>query len=42
MITGVDAPMRLNVLFCAIAMDRQLTVEAAPNGGSARVPQEQG
>ena len=33
LITGVDPPMRQNVLFCAFAMDRQLTVEAAPNGG---------
>jgi hypothetical protein len=32
LITGVDPPMRQNVLFCAFAMDRHLTVEAA-NGG---------
>jgi hypothetical protein len=29
-------PTRQNVLFCAVATDRQLTVEAVPNGGSAR------
>jgi hypothetical protein len=33
LITRADSPMRQNALSCAFATDRQLTVEAAPNGG---------
>jgi hypothetical protein len=36
LITGADRPMRQNVLFCAFAMDRQLTGEAAPDSGDVR------
>jgi hypothetical protein len=38
LITDIDPPMRQNVLFCAIAMDRQLTVEAAPKGSQKNNP----
>jgi hypothetical protein len=35
-------PTRQNVLFCAVATDRQLTVEAVPNGGYTRVSRTEG
>src|SRR5215471_16087419 len=36
LITHEDSPARQNIMFCAIATDRQWTVEAAPNGGTVR------
>ena len=39
MITYEDSPARQNIMFCAIATDRQWTVEAAPNGGTVCLAQ---